>query len=760
MTVNIFPAVPVWTIVLVTLAAIALLAHGSRLLLGKNIPTRWVAILGGLRTAAIVLFLLALLRPAIAYTRSAEQKKHLIVLADTSGSMTAVESAPGSSRLQDLMKRISSAGLTDRLGRKFDLHWFSFDQEARPTDAGTLARPANPGAGTDLARGLERALEQYQSEKPNAAEVAPEILLLSDGNHLTGGDVIRTARELGVRISTLAPAEPQSQATPNAFTIASVQAPPRVLAGSVCRLTAAVRRTDTQPATAELILEEKGKPIARRKISFAAGERDQHVDLYHRPTELGAKHYQLKIVTASAAAEQSKASAKRSRPHDVTLQVLGRSASVLIVEDSIRWEFKFLKRLIEDDPNFACTTFLSRGSGVYMQSVEAEHSLKLGGLPQSRAELDYFDIIVLGDAQPKQWPANLASAIHHAVTERGTSLIHIAGPHLDQVAANQSLAALLPVELSDRPGQPVEGPIAVQLCVGQSTFSPFFALGATAWRDLPPLDQIYPVVRKRPGATPLLEAADRAAAYGNLLVMAEHTVGRGRALFVATDTLWKWQTLAKFDEDRNTPYRRFWQQTLRAMTPPRPGGNREAVVLTADRSKYIVGDRVQLTAKTTAPSGQSTASATGAAAAAGLNATVRMPDGRRFPLGFAPSSTEPGNYAADFEVTKPGSYTLEAAAAIPRHAAETALQFTAEPQPAELDRTSNNHELLDALAQATGGTRVHLDRKETWPDATAPKPPIVQRAVILDLWNSFGLLLCLVAVMGLDWLLRLLKGFV
>jgi len=101
----------------------------------------------------------------------------------------------------------------------------------------------------------------------------------------------------------------------------------------------------------------------------------------------------------------------------------------------------------------------------------------------------------------------------------------------------------------------------------QSPF--FFQFRAGAEETLPPLDQIYPTLRKRPGATVLLEATKERGEYGPHIVIAEQLSAAGRVLFVATDTLWKWHTLAP-TKDGPTSYSIFWQQAFRAMSPARP----------------------------------------------------------------------------------------------------------------------------------------------------------------------------------------------
>jgi len=67
-----------------------------------------------------------------------------------------------------------------------------------------------------------------------------------------------------------------------------------------------------------------------------------------------------------------------------------------------------------------------------------------------------------------------------------------------------ALHAILPVELNRASGTPVAGAIDVRPGPDAAASPFFFQLGKDA-EALPPLDNLYPAVRKRPGATVLLE---------------------------------------------------------------------------------------------------------------------------------------------------------------------------------------------------------------------------------------------------------------
>jgi hypothetical protein len=66
---------------------------------------------------------------------------------------------------------------------------------------------------------------------------------------------------------------------------------------------------------------------------------------------------------------------------------------------------------------------------------------------------------------------------------------------------------------------------------------------------------------------------------------------------------------------------------------------------------------------------------------------------------------------------------------------------------------------MAALAQATGGTVIDATDQETWPTEPETAERTVRRAVIHDLWYNFALPLLLFGLLGIDWLLRLIRGY-
>jgi hypothetical protein len=75
----------------------------------------------------------------------------------------------------------------------------------------------------------------------------------------------------------------------------------------------------------------------------------------------------------------------------------------------------------------------------------------------------------------------------------------------------------------------------------------------------------------------------------------------------------------------------------------------------------------------------------------------------------------------------------------------------------EMTDTAPDPDTLGRIAQASGGRIVNPSDPSTWPIAEATA---VTRRATLDLWGDGLLLVLLTMVLGVDWLFRLLRGYV
>lgn len=744
-SINVVPILPAWAVLAIGALLLLLLAQGSLLLLRKKVPAKWVAILGSLRVAIIAVFVVCLLQPAISFHRDIQRLPDLVVMVDTSRSMSN-KTGSGQTRLADAVAGLRSSSLMGDLENRYNVHWFAFDRTAYPIESADLATLKAAGETTHFAQSLTTALDyQRQSEDegvPEGKGASARAVLISDGNDLGTDDVVEAARRLGVVIDTLAPSASAAGRAANRVVIAAVQSPRRVLLGSEAKFVVTLRADGTPSGPVNVELFDPGRPVLTQEAIFKQGETEKQVVITDRPTEVGLRPYELRLTGAAAL------TADAAKPYKLSVGVLDAKTEVLVIEETWRWAFKFLRQVLEDDPSFSMTAMLSRGPGRWVQFGEPDRKVQLGGFPQSKSEVEWYDTIVLGDVNPKRWPRTLAPAIHNLVVEEGKSLVVIAGPSLGALADTPEIASLLPVELTRESAQPVEGPIEVRKS-REGAASAFFFNQAGA---LPALDRIYPPLRKRPAATILLEATRQGNNYGNIIVMAEHTVGKGRVLFIGTDTLWKWQMFGQLDEQGVTPYKAFWQQALRALAPTRPSTGSVNLYVQADRTRYEAGKRVRLHAevKSDRPLTQPV-----------LTATVTLPNEKQLPLALAADPIKPNSYATEFESTMPGRHKITAAVLSEgKPLAEVVTAIDIEEPRGEASSTEVDTANLARIATATGGKPINLDDAKTWPTSVEAARVTLDKRHDWDLWNNFTLLVVLCGLLGTDWLLRLLRGYV
>ena len=743
-TVNLLPLLPPWIIAIIAVALLVLLVHGARMLLQRHVPQRWIFLLFNLRVLIIAVFVACLLRPTVARWQEQERQPTLLVLADVSRSMGQAGAAGDSTRFDETTGAMFSKERLAKIRQTYDLHCYAFGDSAQPVGANTLTSTKPTGESTRIGHSLESAWNQYRAASGAASEPdSVRVLLISDGANRAGDDSVATAQRLGLRIDTLTPATGQDNAGQPPLHIADVQCSKRVLLNSETRFRVALTGSATIDEQT-LVVAYNDKPFYEQPLTATSELTEQHVIVTHQAKDPGIARYTFSLSPQVADVV----------PYEATVEVVDARHEVLLLEDTWRWEFKYVRRVLEDDPSFNLTAFLSRGKSSYVQFREPECNVSLAGYPEGPADIYQFDLIVLGNVNPERWPPGLAKSIADSVIDRGKSLVIIAGPDIVRLARVRELNPLFPVEIGMRAGIPVKGPISLRI-TSEAAALPYFSVNADTHdvlpsQALPPVDRLFAPVRKRPAATVLLESTQHANAHGKLIVMAEHTVGRGRVLYIGTDTLWKWQAFGATDKTRATLHGRFWQQTLRAMAPQLPVSEAGDLRVQTDHTRYTAGEQVELVAGLYPPEG----------ATATINATIVMPDGQRFsaPLSHDPRKT--GRQLTQFRVQLPGRYRILTSATRDSEViAESETSIEVCPAPTELSDTTVNATLMARLAEATGGAVIDLADTATWPTEPEAAKRTVRRRVIHDLWYNFTLPLLLIGLLGIDWLLRLARGY-
>ena len=179
---NLLPIVSIWFIAVVAAALLILLVYGSRQLIERNVPQRWMMILFSLRVLIIIVFVLCLLRPALSKWREEKLQPTRLGLADVSRSMSEAGGSGKGTRFDETVGVLLAPQGIARLEQTYDLHCYAFGDRTRPIAPDTLASIEPKSESTRIGQSLESAWNQYRSSSgATAAAEAARVLLSGMG---------------------------------------------------------------------------------------------------------------------------------------------------------------------------------------------------------------------------------------------------------------------------------------------------------------------------------------------------------------------------------------------------------------------------------------------------------------------------------------------------------------------------------------------------------------------------------------------------
>ncbi len=125
---------------------------------------------------------------------------------------------------------------------------------------------------------------------------------------------------------------------------------------------------------------------------------------------------------------------------------------VLYVEGEPRWEYKFLRRAIDDDPAISVVSMLrTTQNKIYRQGIANPEELA-DGFPSKPEDLFEYDGLILGSVEEAFFTTGQAQAIKDFVDRRGGGLLFLAGRSSLSDGGYQvpPFTDLLPVQLPQR----------------------------------------------------------------------------------------------------------------------------------------------------------------------------------------------------------------------------------------------------------------------------------------------------------------------
>jgi hypothetical protein len=566
-------------------------------------------IVPGLLRLSVLLLTLFVLLPQLRLSFDREGWPEVVILIDTSASMSTVDNfkdpsvrakaeellgtvgMPQAQRLklaQLLLTRPDGDWLKRLLEEKeVKVHIYTVDATTRqiasldrPSDAAegrsALKKLKAEGDSSHLGEGVEAVLKAFQGSSLSA------IIMFTDGVTTAGDDLPKAAREAsraGVPLFLVGVGD--SWETPD-LDLNDLQAEDTITVGDrlvfEARLTA---RGQVPPDPLQIILYEKirGQLVERARTTIVPNTSGAPVPVTvsYTPTEPGEKTFVLAAPTVPGETDVSNNKIERT-----VFVSDAKRLRVLYVEGYPRYDFRFVKVLLERESERSLG-----GKGVELEVVlldaakgwmDIDRSAFRGDFP-TRDQLFTYDAVILGDIDPKQIPraTRALQDLADFVRLKGGGLLFLCGQHGTPSAySDTALAEILPVlssEGSREKDEPLNEEFRPKLTdLGRRhslfRFAPDDTESANIWNRLPPLYWYARGYRQKPNTSVLAVHPRRIAEGGKAsegypLVIQAH-VGAGSVLFVGFDDTWRWR-FRNFEEH----FDRFWIQAIRILSRAR-----------------------------------------------------------------------------------------------------------------------------------------------------------------------------------------------
>ncbi len=708
-------------------ALYAAFALGALVILGLLLRRRE---LGPFKLAAIALLQLAMLalalfivwEPSLVVRSLKTGDNAIAVMLDTSESMGFAEGEV--SRMQQAQGALDSDPFK-RLAADYSLHRYVFARDAAAVDD-FAALPA-PGNETALADSLLQVLRQARTTAVGA------VVIVSDGGDNAGvldQNQLAEIASLGIPVHAIGVGR---EKVPEDLELQDVLAPDRTLPGTT--LSARVTIRHDGEGVARLKVYDGDNFLASREIQLPADGTVTTGFIDFGLLEPGYRD--LNFSLDGKEGEHELRNNVRSR----VVEVPQEPSRILYVEGEPRWEYKFMRRALEDDSSVRIVSLLRVSpNGFYRQGIDDPEEL-VKGFPTDPKVLDAFDALIIGNVQAAWFTPEQQQMIADFVSERGGSLLMIAGSSGlgDGGWGNSVVGELLPAQLNTTGPtfHRERGPVVL---TARGSRSPMLKLNdndaenGKLWGSLPDLADYQTLGPLKPAAVSLLNV--RVGDKQQPLLVTQ-LFGRGRSWILATGGTWRWQMSLPVEDQRHEA---FWRQLARGLVADTP----DRFELTA-RSR---GDHVLLRAEIRDETFKPQQGVT-------VTAVATPQTGEPLTVDLRPSADQPGVFEADFVAGQSGLYSVEALA---RRGDQTLathrMAVRHESGRAEYFSVRQNRTLLEQLATATGGRYWSADQLEGLPEAIRYSAAGVTQQEIRALWNMPVVFLLLLLLKAGEWLLR------
>ena len=593
------------------------------------------------------------------------------------------------------------------------------------------------GRESKIGANLRSVLNSLRGTPPSA------VVLVTDGVNTQGESILQAAQyasRKNIPLFTVGVGDPGEVRD---WEIRDLLVDDTVFVGDLVTFQVKVAARGVAGETVKVRLGRKGSGeiIDEKPITIPAGAEFVNVELRFRPSEPGSDVYEITIPV------DPREIAKDNNRVERKIEAIKEKIRVLYVESYPRYEFRFLKNLLEREETIELSVLLSDADPEYL----AEDKTAVGYFPTTRDELFAFDVVILGDVAPSLLSAAQVENLREFVRVKGGGLLFIAGPEFaPRTYRDTPLQELLPVELgaslSANPSAGTSDAFHPQLTV-EGKVSPIFRFANDESESLTILEQLpgaywfTEIEKAKPAATVLAVHPTSTVDGKPVPIIATQFFGAGRTFYQGFTGTWRWRNRVE-----DLYFARYWIQAVRLLSRSKLLGKNRSVEMVVDRRRYRRGDPAQIIVRlldeSLATQGEGK-----------VAVTVDRADGTSRTIDLAKRTNGQSVYEGVFNNTEDGTYRVRLAS--PLVEGVEPLEFTVVPPPGELDRVQMNEPELKSAAELTGGKYWRIDdARSLFEQLPSGRKVALHTDPPVELWNKWPILILVVTLLGIEWILR------
>ncbi|MHC4200769.1 MAG: hypothetical protein ACYSU0_12320, partial [Planctomycetota bacterium] len=309
--------------------------------------------------------------------------------------------------------------LRSKLGGRYRIEAFAFGERATVTPLALSSRRARGGPLSGIGLPEDQATQlggplRDVVRRLKGKHVAG-VVVFTDGAWNRGEDPFIAAQDLGVPVYPVG----VGLAATRDVEISFIFAEGVVFKDDTFPIHVRVRQRGYYGWSARLVIRRDEDIVKEESIELGRWEEQTHT-VEITPTEEGVFSYSAEIEPL-----EEEMSTDNNRKGKSGIRVIDKKIQVLVVEDAPRWEFRFLKSVLEADRRRIEPTFVLR---------QADEELLRGSRGRFRVEfpadlegLRRFNLVILGNIESTFFTNEELENLEKYVREEGGALLVIAG---------------------------------------------------------------------------------------------------------------------------------------------------------------------------------------------------------------------------------------------------------------------------------------------------------------------------------------------